>query len=257
MSCTCESVQSANQPANRWSSRRSLLRTGRKRTTDLREVLNAIRYMVRSGCEWRMLPIHFPPWQTVYWWFRRFVRLLLFRTIHDIALMLDRERVGREASPSAAVLDSQSAKTAEAGGPRGYDAGKKVKGRKRHALVDTDGRALTLHVHPADIQDRDGAVPLLQASRGAFPFVERVFADSAYAGQRVANATRAAVEIVRKIDGQIGFQVHKRRWVVERFFAWIGRNRRLSRDVEKLIPSAEAFLYAASATILLRRLGRC
>nr|WP_329603569.1 transposase [Acidiphilium iwatense] len=112
-------------------------------------------------------------------------------------------------------------------------------------------------VGPADLQDRDGAVPLLQASRALFPFVEHVFADSAYAGERVANATRITIEIVRKIDGQVGFQVHKRRWVVERFFAWLGRNRRLSRDVEKLISSAEAFLYAASAVILLRRVARC
>jgi transposase len=132
----------------------------------------------------------------------------------------------RAASLFAAVLDSQSAKTAEAGGPRGYDAGKKVKGRKRHAPVDTDGRALKLHDHPADVLDRDGAIPLLRASRRSFPFVARVFADSASAGKRVARATRIAIEIVRKTADQVGFQVHKRRWVVERFFARIGRNRR-------------------------------
>jgi len=113
--------------------------TGRKRRTDLREVLNAIRYMVRSGCEWRMLPIHFPPWQTVYWWFRRFVRLLLFRTIHDVALMIDRERSGRDADPSAAIIDSQSIKAPAAAGTRGFDGAKKIVGRKRHIAVDTDG----------------------------------------------------------------------------------------------------------------------
>jgi transposase len=230
---------------------------GRKRRWAMRCVVEAIFYVLRAGCAWDMLPDGFPPHSTVYRWFARFRDEGTWETINHHLVMRDRERAGRESSPSAAVLDSQSAKTAEAGGPRGFDAGKKVKGRKRHALVDTEGRALKLHVRPADIQDRDGAVPLLQASRASFPFIERVFADSAYAGERVANATRIAVEIVRKIDGQIGFQVHKRRWVVERFFAWIGRNRRFSRDVEKLISSAEAFFYAASAVILLRRMGRC
>src|ERR1019366_7623855 len=121
----------------------------------------------------------------------------LFETINHHLLMADRERIGREASPSAAVIDSQSTKTTEAGGPRGYDAGKKVNGRKRHALVDTDGRALVLHVHPASVQDRDGAVPLLQASRGSFPFVERVFADTAYNAERVAPGASSALGTVR------------------------------------------------------------
>jgi transposase len=124
-------------------------------------------------------------------------------------------------------------------------------------MVDTDGRALVLNVHPASVQDRDGAVPLLQASRSSFPFVEHAFADSAYAGERVAGATRIAVEIVRNPAGQIGFAVHQRRWVVERCFAWLGRNRRLAKDFEATVDSATAFLYAASAMLLIRRLARC
>ena len=111
--------------------------------------------------------------------------------------MADRERVGRDASPSAAIIDSQSVKTTEAGGPRGYDAGKKLNGRKRHALVDTEGRGLVLEPHPASIQDRDGGRPLLRASRRIFPFIQQVFADSGYAGEKVAKATLIALEIVR------------------------------------------------------------
>lgn len=138
---------------------------GRKPRVDLREVLNAIRYMTRTAGGWRMLPKDFPPWQTVYWWFRRFVRLMLFRTIHDIALMMDRERAGREASPSAGVVDSQTVKAPAPGAKRGYDAAKKTVGRKRHIVVDTDGRLLMVNLTPADISDSTGAQMILDGIR--------------------------------------------------------------------------------------------
>src|SRR5580700_3973750 len=231
-------------------------KTGRRRFWPMREMLNAIFYVLRGGCPWRLLPRHFPPHQTTYRWFVRFRDEGLWESLSHQLVMLDRERVGREASPSAAVIDTQSVKTTESGGPRGFDAGKKVKGRKRHALVDTDGRALTLQVHPASVQDRDGSVPLLQASRGSFPFIQRVFADTAYLAERVANATRIVVEIVRKLPDQVGFTVLPRRWVVERFFAWINRNRRLAKDFEATIASATAFLHAACVMLLARRLAR-
>jgi len=231
-------------------------RTGRPREWAMREIVNAIFYVLRAGCAWRLLPKDFPPMTTVYGWFLRFRRDGVFETLNHHLVMLDRERAGREASPTAAVLDSQSVKTVEAGGPRGFDAAKKIKGRKRHALVDTDGRALVIHAHRADIQDRDGAIPVLKTSRRSYPFVARTFADSAYGAGRVQDATPITVEVVKKMANQVGFKVLPRRWVVERFFAWINRNRRLAKDFEASIASAETFLYAASVMILVRRLAR-
>jgi transposase len=169
----------------------------------MREIVNGIFYVMRAGCPWRLLPNHLPPWGTIYRWFAAWRDDGCFERINHALVMADRERVGRDASPSAAIIDSQSAKTTEAGGPRGYDAGKKINGRKRHALVDTDGRGLVLEPHPASIQDRDGGGPLLRASRRIFPFIQRVFADSGYAGEKVTTATLIAVEIVRKNPDQV------------------------------------------------------
>jgi transposase len=187
---------------------------GRRPAWPLRELVNAMFYVLRGGIPWRMLPPCCPARQTVYGGFATWRDAGGWQSINHRLVMLDRERVGRDASPSAAVIDRQSGKTTEAGGPCGYDAGKKLKGRKRHARVDTDGRALTLQVHPASVPDRDGAVPLLKASRRSFPFVELAFADTAYAAERVQSATCIAIQIVRKTPGQVGFEVHPRRWVV-------------------------------------------
>ena len=213
-------------------------------------------YVMRSGCPWRLLPSDLPPWSTVYRWFAKFRDEGCFEKNNHALVMLDREWTGRQSSPTGAIIDSQTVKTTEAVGPRGYDAGKKINGRKRHALVDTDGRGLMLEPHPASVQDRDGGGPLLCASRRIFPFILRVFADGGYAGEKVAKATLILVEIVRKNPNQVGFAIQPRRWVVEQFFACIGCNRRLAKDFETTVDSARAFLYAASVMLLVRRIAR-
>jgi putative transposase len=229
---------------------------GRKPGVDMREVLNAIRYIARAGCGWRMLPKDFPPWQTVYWWFRRFMRRFLFETIHDVALMIDRERAGREASPSAGVIDSQSVK-APAAKARGYDAGKKISGRKRHIAVDTDGRLLMVNLTTADIADSAGAQAILDAIRKRWPWIKHLFADGAYDRRKLMDKAAFkdfVIEIVRRIDSDPGFKVLPRRWVVERTFGWMTRWRRLVRDYEQRIDVSKAMIHVALGSLLLRRI---
>ena len=232
-------------------------RRGRKPSTDLRDVLNALRYLARTGGGWRMLPVHFPPWPTVYWWFRRFVRRLLFRTIHDVALMLDREREGREQSPSAAIVDSQSVKAPAAPEGGGYDAGKKVKGRKRHIAVDTDGRLLMVNLTTADISDSAGAQAIVAAIRQRWPWLKHLFGDGAYDRTKLLEACAwrdFVLEIVRRTDQDPTFKVVPRRWVVERTFGWMTRWRRLVRDYEQRMDVSGAMIELAMGSLLIRRL---
>jgi putative transposase len=245
-----------------WSQVEGLLpkprKTGRRRGVDLREVLNGIRYLARTGCGWRMLPVNFPPWQTVYWWFRRFVRLFLFRTIHDLALMVDRERAGREASPSGGILDSQSVKAPAPGAERAFDGAKKIVGRKRHIAVDTDGRLLAVNLTTGDISDSAGAQMILTAIRKRWPWIKHLYADSAYdRGKLMDKAAYLdfVIEVVRRIEGQPGFNVLPRRWVVERTFGWMTRWRRLVRDYEARIDVSEAMIHVAMGGLLLRRIS--
>lgn len=235
-------------------------RGGRPRSTDMRHMVEGILFIASSGCQLRCLPKEFPPVSTVRGYFYAWRDTGVLDSINHVLVMTARELEGREASPTAGIIDSQSVKTCANGGICGYDAGKKIKGRKRHMITDTLGLMLFVVVHAANIQDRDGAVDVLKAIRFRFPWLRHIFADGGYAGERLREALRGhgawKIEIVKRSDVAKGFVVLPRRWVVERTFAWLGRCRRLAKDFERSIKSATVFVQIASIRLLTRKIAR-
>jgi putative transposase len=261
---------------------------GRPRLHGLRPILDAVFYVLRSGCPWRMLPKDFPPWKTVYDWFRRWRIDGTWKRLNAELRGVLRVRLGRDPKPSAAIVDSQSVKTTGVGGKeRGFDPAKQVDGRKRHLLVDTEGLVLEARVHSARVPDQDGIRLLLERVRGRFARLSHLWVDAGYQGRGkrwAEEALRLSVEVVRKpkkpvpekvaelwaaewakegkaVDWQRlmppgGFRVLPRRWVVERTFAWISHNRRMAKDYERLCATGEAFVYAAMTRLMVRRLAR-
>ena len=233
---------------------------GRPREHSFRELVNAVFYLVKTGCQWRNLPTHFAPWGTVYHYFRLWKRNGLWQQIHTHLREHVRLTEGRKSQPSAGIIDSQSVKSSEVSDERGYDAGKKINGRKRHILVDTIGLLLLVMVLPANIQDRDGAKQLLTAffNQKTRRRVKHIWADGGYAGALLdwsRKLWRCTIEIVKRSDLHV-FKVLPRRWVVERTFGWFGRYRRLSRDYERQARTGESMVYLAMIRLMLARLGR-
>ncbi len=232
---------------------------GRPRTLDLRQVINAILYVVVGGIQWRLLPHEYPHWQSVYYYFRTWRNSGQWQRIHDTLRAQLRQQADRHKHPTAACLDSQSVKATPVVEARGYDGGKKINGRKRHLLVDTLGLVMAVLVTTAAVQDRDGARLLLRRLGGACKKLRLIWVDGGYRGQLldwVRARFRFILRPVLRCEDQKGFVVLPRRWVVERTFGWLVANRRLAKDYEALSRSSETMIYIAMIRLMVRRLAK-
>jgi len=234
-------------------------KTGRPRDYSYREIMNAVFYLVKTGCQWRNLPKDLPPWSVVYTYYRNWVLTGFWVKLHGFLHQELRFAAGRKLSPTAGIIDSQTVKSTECSEVRGFDAAKKINCCKRHLVVDVLGLVLMAYVTAANVQDRDAAPHALAGAFGAFSTLQLIWADSGYAGQLVKwvlEKFRRTLEIVKPAPSQKGFQVQPKRWIVERTFGWLGRSRRLSKHYERKTDTAEALVYISMSQLMLGRLRK-